>query len=333
MLLSWLSLLGCSHRTFCNPVFKGQDPWVVFAGGEYLFSGSYCGLAEICLKRSKTLVGLSDAPWKGLWKPSQDTDPNSKEIWSPELHQVDGRWYIYYAADDGHNDKHRLYVLASDAGPDGPFHEAETGLPHGQMKIQPDRWSIDPNVFEAADGRLYLTWSCTNQAGSAFPQRICLALLKTPLTIQEPAIYLSTPTEPWETRDAAVQEGPVGYTRAGRTYITYSASASFVAKDYSVGVLALALGGYPTDPTAWTKSGPIFDLHGSTYGPGSVVFVPSRDGKQDWNVYHAVDSLSCIPAYSCRSIRMQRMHFNEAGYPQLGIPRDPSERLDLPSGE
>ena len=333
LMLLALSQLGCSRRAFRNPLFKGQDPWVIFNNGEYLFSGSYCGLAEICLKRSKTLAGLADAPWEGLWKPSRDSDPNAKEIWSPELHEVDDRWYIYYSADDGRNDKHRLYVLASDAGPQGPFHEATTGLPHGQMQIQPDRWAIDPNVFQAADGRMYLTWSCTNQGGAAFPQRICLALLKTPLSIQEPAVYISAPTEAWETRDAAIQEGPVGYTRAGHTYITYSASASFIAKDYAVGVLALAPGGSPVDPRAWTKSGPIFDRHGATYGPGSVVFVPSRDGKQDWNVYHAINSFSCVPAYTCRSIRMQPMRFDQAGYPQLGIPRDPGERLDLPSGE
>lgn len=329
-------LMQTSHAaTFTNPVFQGQDPWVTYVDGTYYYSGCNCGVADICIKASRSLSGLAKAPWIGVWKHAHDSDPNAREIWAPELHRVNGRWYIYYAADDGDNNHHRLFVLSSDGEGSGlgTFHEAGTGLPHGELHLSSDRWAIDPNVFTAADGKLYLTWSCTNFSDSTFPQRICLAPMRDAVTVAGPTVYLSTPDETWETRGKPIQEGPVGYTRDGRTYITYSGSASWIPNDYAVGLLTLQQGANPLDASAWKKSGPIFDHHGKVYGPGSVVFVPSPDGHEYWNVYHAIDRLTCKPAYACRDIRMQPMHFDGQGAPVLGVPIDPGVRLALPSGD
>lgn len=332
---AWLCASGCMAATFTNPVFVGQDPWVTLVDGVYYYSSAHCGVADICVKQSRTLTGLAHAPWVGVWTHRHDDDPNAKEVWAPELHRVDGRWYVYYAADDGDNNHHRLYALASDGKGDalGIFSEADTGLPHGQLDVSTDHWGIDPNVFTAADGKLYLTWSCTNQADSAFPQRICLAPMRDALHASGPTVFLSTPTEAWETRDKPIQEGPIGYARNGYTYIAYSGSASWIPDDYAVGLLTLAPGGDARDASAWHKSGPIFDRHGKVYGPGSVVFVPSPDGKQWWNVYHAIERLSCKPAYDCRDIRMQPMHFDAQGAPLLGVPVDPGVPVELPSGD
>jgi len=340
----WQALIGgvalwaaqsCAAGTFANPVFVGQDPWVTFVDGVYYYSGAHCGVADICVKQSRTLSGLASAPWIGLWKHIRDDDPNGKEIWAPELHRIDGRWVVYYAADDGDNNHHRLFALSSDGKGDalGTFKEADTGLPHGQLDISTDHWGIDPNAFVAADGKLYLTWSCTNHGDSAFPQRICLVPMRDALHAAGPTVFLSTPTESWETRGKPIQEGPVGYTRHGRTYITYSGSASWIPNDYAVGLLTLAPGASAVNASAWRKSGPIFDHHGKVYGPGSVVFVPSPDGSQDWNVYHAIERLDCKSAYDCRDIRMQRMSFDAQGAPILGAPVDPGVPLDLPSGD
>ncbi len=318
--------------TFVNPLFKGGDPWVTRYRGVYYYSASNCGIADICVKHARTLTGLAKARWIGVWNHADASTPNAHDVWAPELHHIKGRWYIYYAADDGDNDHHRLYVLSAD-NPLGPFKEAHTGLPHGRLEDSTDHWAIDPDVFTAADGKLYLTWSCTNHSDARFPQRICLARLRDPTHISSPTAFISTPTRPWETRGKPIQEGPVGYTRDGHTYITYSASASWIANDYAVGLLALTPGASPLNPSSWTKSGPIFDHHGGVYGPGSVVFVPSPDGTQYWNLYHAIDRTTCSPAYDCRDIRMQRMHFDAKGAPVLGDPVDPGVPLHVPSGD
>lgn len=334
-ILAGLALGGVLHAaagTFSNPLFEGGDPWVTRVDGTYYYAASNCGVADICIKHSTSLSGLAGASWVGVWHHARDDDPNGSEIWAPELHHLDGRWYVYYAADDGDNDHHRLFVLSADT-PLGPFREAETGLPHGRLATSDGHWAIDPDVFEAADGRRYLAWSCTNYPDSRFPQRICLAPLRDPLHVGGPTVYLSTPTQAWETRGKPIQEGPVGYTRDGRTYLTYSASASWIPNDYAVGLLTLAPGGSPLDPAAWRKSGPIFDHHGHVYGPGSVVFAPSPDDRQWWVLYHAIERLDCDPAYRCRDIRMQPMRFDKDGAPKLGEPVEAGVRLPLPSGD
>ena len=322
--------------SFHNPLFKGGDPWVTHVDGMYYYSAANCGVADICIKRSTTLFGLANAPWMGVWTHARSNDPNAHDVWGPELHRLGGKWYIYYAADDGDNNHHRLYVLTSAdslSSPDEPFVEADTGLPHGQLADSTGNWAIDPDVFVAADGNMYLTWSCTAQRDSSFPQRICLAPLRDPLHVGGPSVFLSIPTAAWEKRGKPIQEGPVGYTRSGRSYITYSASASWIANDYAVGLLTLAPGASPMNPSSWKKSGPIFDHDKKVYGPGSVVFVPSPDGHQWWNVYHAIERLDCMPAYQCRDIRMQPMRFDAVGAPLLGLPLDPALPVPVPSGE
>lgn len=327
-----MAATGAPSARFSNPLFDGGDPWVTRVDGVYYYSASNCGIADLCIKHSRSLSGLADAPWIGVWSHASDSDPNAHEVWAPELHHLDGRWYLYYAADDGSNEHHRLYVLVADA-PQGPYRAADTGKPFGQLPESSGHWAIDPDVFTAADGRRYLTWSCTDHGDSTFPQRICLAPLHDPIHVGGPTVAISTPSQPWETRGKPIQEGPVGYTRNGHSYITYSASASWIPDDYAVGLLTLEAGGAPSKAASWHKSGPIFDHHGKVYGPGSVVFAPSPDDSQWWNLYHAIERLDCNPAYRCRDIRMQPMHFDAAGAPVLGTPKPLSTTFPLPSGD
>ncbi len=325
------ALASTAPATFTNPLFPGGDPWVTHEDNVYYYSATSCdGHQDICLKSAPTLTGLIDAPWKVVWAPKSPADPNGEEIWAPEIHKVNGHWFIYYCADPNRdNNQHRVFVLrAATSDPMGEYTEGETGLPHGGLARVNDRWAIDPDVFTAADGNLYLTWSCTNYPDSRFPQRICLARLKDPEHLETNPLQISTPLESWEIKGAAIQEGPVGYTRNNKTFITYSASSSWLADTYSVGLLTNDSNELLA-PERWAKTGPIFANHGRTYGPGSVVFVPSPDGKQMWNFYHAIERTDCTPAYNCRDIRMQPMHFTESGSPVLGTslrPRRPHRR-------
>lgn len=319
--------------TFQNPLFGGGDPWVLYDGGNYYYSESYCGIATICIKRSPTLTGLATAPWVGVWN-SPASGPNSGDVWSPELHRVNGSWYIYYAADNaGDNNTHRLFVLqANTTDPLGTYSMANTGAPNGQLVEPSGRWAIDPNVFTAANGLLYLTWSCTPYTNATGPQSICLARLSDALHVTGSTVRISTPTQAWEKRTAPIQEGPVGFVRNGRTFITYSGSASWTTNDYAVGLLTNSDGNLLT-ASSWSKQGPIFDHHGTAYGTGSVVFVQSPDGREMWNVYHGIDRLTCSPAYSCRDIRMQKLYWLADGTPLLGYPVNPAVSLAVPSGE
>ena len=320
----------CWGRTFKNPLFQGTDPWITYDNGTYYYLEDGCAVGmDICMKTSSTLTGIASAPFVNLFT-APSTGPNSAEVWAPELHKVNGIWYIYYAADDGDNNDHRLFVLQSTtSSPLGPYEMADTGATNGQIIESTGNWAIDPDVFTAADGNLYLTWSCTNSAQAVEPQNICIARMLDALHTTGNTVVISVPDHAWEQRGGSINEGPVGFVRNGATYITYSASATFVVDAYCVGLLKTTSMNI-LDPGPWTKDGPIFDAHGSsTYGPGSVVFVQSPDGTETWNVYHGWDDLQG----NSKSIRMQKLYWGSDGTPVLGYPYDLSINMPVPSGE
>ena len=86
------------------------------------------------------LIGEPGRPW-------------SQGGWAPELHKIDGTWYIYLAADDGDNEHHRMYVLrGTSADPTDRFELV------GKLGDSTDEWAIYGTVI-AYGGELYFCWS------------------------------------------------------------------------------------------------------------------------------------------------------------------------------
>lgn len=332
----WLALAALSlvlvtcrsgAQAFTNPVFQSQDPWVTYVDGSYYYSDS--AGRSIRIRKSPTLTGLATATPIVVWR-APDRGPNSQNVWSPEIHCIGAAWYIYYAADDGDNAHHRIFVVqATSSDPQGSYREGDTGYPAGEIHEANNCWAIDPDVFTAADGKRYLVWSGWPTGSNM--QCIYLAPMADPLHLAGPRVQIARPEQTWETRTAPIEEGPIGYTHNGVTYVVYSGSASWTI-DYSVGLLTNP-SGQILNSQAWTKSGPILDHHGRSYGPGSVVFTPSPDGTETWMLYHGIDSPKCRPSYACRDIRMQRIAWNPDGSPLLGYPIDPGIPIPVPSGE
>jgi GH43 family beta-xylosidase len=321
--------IAVPSQTFENPLFSSQDPYVTFWQGSYYYTES--GHNQIRIRRAQTLIGLRAAKPEVAWTSPWVGFDGRANIWAPEIHQVGGRWYIYYAADFRSDGRHRLFVVQGGADPMDPYEVPDTGYPRGQIAESTGKWAIDPNVFYGADGQLYITWSCTGDDVGKAAQNLCLARMGDALHISSATLQVSRPEESWETRTGYIQEGPVGFVHDGKTYLTYSASANWTPNDYTVGVL-LNSDGNLLDAKSWSKHGPIFDHHGTAYGPGSVVFVPSPDGTELWNVYHAYDRLDCA-VWACRTIRMQKVEWDAGGLPLLGYPTNPGISLQAPSGE
>ncbi len=320
---------GQNAAKFSNPAFRSQDPWVVLSNGVYYYSESDGD--RIFLRVSRTLTGLKKARPQIVWTAPRKGLNGQANVWAPEIHELDGKWYMYFAADYAGNGRHSLYVLEGGTDPTGPYAPGDTGLAEGRIFELSGRWAIDPNVFLGHDGKLYVGFSCTEDEIGSLPQALCLARMSDPLHLAGPAVRISTPTEEWETRTGPVQEGPVGFVRNQTTFLTYSASASWTTNDYTAGILVNS-GGDLLDPTAWVKHGPILDSHGKTYGPGSLVFIPSPDGTELWSLYHAYDRLDC-PQWGCRSVRLQRVYWPTPDVPWLGCPVDPDVELVMPSGD
>lgn len=317
-------------RPYANPLksFKGADPWLQYHDGNYyLITTTFTGILGI--RKSPTLAGLATAPNVQVW--SDTTSTRDTNFWAPEMHLVDGHWYVYYSA--GRSgvaccDSQRTHVLES-AGTDpmGPY--TYKGSLTGS-NLTPGGWLIDASLLRA-NNRLYLV-------GSGFvdgsTQSLVIAPLSNPYTLASSTFtVISGPTLDWERSGSPVNEGPEPLYHDGRTFLTYSASSCQTA-DYKLGRLELT-GTDPLSPASWTKKQtPVFqrsDTNG-VYGPGHNGFFTSPDGTENWIVYHA-NSASNGGCGNGRTTRAQEFTWNADGTPNLGTPVALGTTLPGPSGE
>jgi GH43 family beta-xylosidase len=163
------------------------------------------------------------------------------QVWAPELHMIDGLWYIYYSSSDGRNKTHRPRVIGAGMSPFGPYHFSET--------IDYVHWGIDMTVFAWKSLR-YAIWSGWETNREDSPQNLYIAPLTSPVEIGKRTL-LDIPTYNWERSIAPILEGPQVWIDYGTLYILYSANASW-KPEYSTGILELA-GENPLNPQDWIK--------------------------------------------------------------------------------
>src|SRR5215211_1506037 len=98
-----------SQKTFTNPILpSGADPWSIYKDGYYYYTHTLG--SRLVLWKTKNIAALDKAEKATVFEPPAGT-MYSKGLWAPEIHYLQGRWYFYFAADNGHNETHRLYVL------------------------------------------------------------------------------------------------------------------------------------------------------------------------------------------------------------------------------
>lgn len=321
---------GAADSTFTNPLLtSGPDPWVIQQDTMYYYMNTLGN--RLAIWPTSKMSNLAGAIPVTIWN-APATGPYSKDIWAPELHYFNNRWYMYFAADDGNNNNHRIYALENDNADPTSLSWTFKGK---IADTTADRWAIDASAFEY-NGKLYLIWSgwadTTNVA-----QNIYIAPLSDPTTIGGPRVLLSSPTLSWEKVGAppAVNEGPEALTGpSGQLFLTYSASGCWT-DSYCLGLLTLRTGGNPLNPADWTKSpNAVFSSapDSGAYAPGHNGFFISRSGTQNWLIYHA-NPLQAEGCGNNRSPRMQRFTWNADGSPNFGTPVKINEPLPKPSGE
>ena len=86
-------------------VYQRADPFVyLHTDGYYYFTGTMPQYDCIEIRRAKTLNGLLTADSEVVWK-KHTTGEMGSHIWAPELHYIDGVWYIYFTAGDAKEDR------------------------------------------------------------------------------------------------------------------------------------------------------------------------------------------------------------------------------------
>jgi GH43 family beta-xylosidase len=321
---------GTADSSFSNPLLpNGADPWVLQHDSVYYYTHTTGD--RILIYATKKMSELGKATPTTVWMPPPTGD-YSKEIWAPEIHFLQNRWYIYFAADDGNNDHHRIYALECD----DPDPVKGTWTFRGKIAdTATDKWAIDASVFEYGQ-QLYMIWSGWKGDVNG-EQDIFIAKMKDPLTLNGPRVLIASPTHDWERAGAppSVNEGPEALTGpGGRLFLTFSAGGCWTDQ-YCLGLLSLKDGGDPLQPGDWTKSdNPVFSSYpeGGVFGPGHNGFFRSRDGREDWILYHA-NSAAGQGCGANRNPRMQPFTWKSDGSPDFGTPASIYSPLRKPGGE
>ena len=280
--------------------FPGQDPWVVAHDGSFLLVQSAGGNRRIVIKRFRHLERMDRNVETVIWS-ARAGGGRYRQVWAPELHQLEGRWYVYFAAGDGQPANHRMFALVAD-DPFGPY--CELGPVRDTLH---DVWSIDMTVFTHEDG-LYAVWSGWEGPHDGFPQNLYVAPMADPWTISGERRCISRPEHGWETSVAPVNEGPtvVRHAGTGRLFLLYAADASWTTA-YKTGLIEWT-GGDIMDPRAWRKSpDPWFT------GGGHGCVVDTTTGSHF--VYHR--KLTGEPGWADREIRSTPLLWDADGYPLI----------------
>ena len=291
-----------------NPIHQGRcDPWVYLHEGSYYYCYSRGrGISVAKMSSLHTLVPKGTA----VFDPPKWTE-YSEELWAPELHYLNGEWYIYVAASDGYSSNHRMFVLKSTS--DNPRGRYEMV---GQITDPSNKWAIDGTVMEL-NGELYFLWSGW-EGDKDGRQNLYIAHLSDPCTIDSERVMISTPEHNWETVEwPDVNEGPTVLQHGGKTFVVYSASGSW-GDYYCLGMLTLT-GEDPMDPASWTKeSRPVFTRRTDVcYGPGHCSFSTAVDGSV-WMIYHG--NQVSDTGWDGRSVWIAPVTFDEDGTPHFGRP-------------
>ncbi len=303
-----------------NPIVRQRaDPWVYkHTDGYYYMTASVPEYDRIELRRARTIQGLSTATPITIWR-RHSSGIMGGHIWAPEIHFIDGRWYIYFTAGTSSNRFDiRLYVLeCSDSNP-----VTGTWIERGQLKTNWESFTLDATIFEH-NGIRYLVWA-QQDSKIASNSNIYIAKMNGPLSIIGNQVMIATPQYSWEKIGYAVNEGPAIIKRNGRIFMTFSASAT--DSNYCMGLLTASDTSNLLDPKSWYKSpNPVFQTNTSTsqYGPGHNSFTTSPDGKVDIMIYHARNyrNITGDPLYDPnRHTRAQKVSWNADGTPNFGIP-------------
>lgn len=305
-----------------NPLVRQRADAQVFRheDGFYYMTGSVPEYDRLVLRRSRTLAGLATAEEAVLWR-HEASGPMSGFIWAPELHLIDGRWIMYFAAgpSGGGEDVFRIRTYAVVCNGQDPMIGNWSVL--GQFQAPWDSFNLDSTSF-VHRGIRYFAWA-QRERGIETNSNLYLAPLATPLTLAAKPVRLSVPTLEWEIRGFKVNEAPAVIERNGRLFMTYSASATDAR--YCLGLLTADADADIMDVRAWSKSPvPVFGTcrETSVFGPGHNSFTVDEEGR-DVLVYHGRDyeKIEGDPLFNPdRHTRVQRLYFDAQGRPDFGVP-------------
>lgn len=277
-------------------ILKFNEPWILqradpyvylHTDGWYYFTGSIPEYDCIGLRRARSLAELPEAEEVIIWK-KHESGPMSEHIWAPELHYLQGKWYLYFAAGEKEDVwKIRPFVLeCRGQNPlTDPWEEKGKMQRADGDEFSFEAFSLDATVFEDK-GRYYFVWAEKVGVGKQI-SNLYIAEMESPYKLKTVQVLLTTPDYDWERVGFWVNEGPGILKHGNKLFLTYSASETGTA--YCVGMLTAESGSDLLDPLSWKKERyPVLKTEEKRgiFGPGHNSFTKDEEGN-DIMVYHA----------------------------------------------
>jgi len=304
-------------------ILQRADPYVYkHKDGQYYFTASLPSYDAVFLRKASTLEGLQEAEEVTVWE-KHETGIMGAHIWAPELHYLQGKWYIYFAG--GNADDIwaiRPYVL--ECADEDPL--TGTWIEKGKMGSADndvfsfEGFSLDATVFESR-GRHYYVWAEKVGVGRQI-SNLYIGEMESPFKLKSQQVMLTTPDYDWERAGFWVNEGPAVLKKDGRIFLTYSASDTGI--NYCMGMLTADEDSDLMDPGSWKKERlPIMQTDESygIYGPGHNSFTKDEEGN-DIMVYHArtKKEIAGNPLYEPnRHAMLMKINWNHNGRPVFGF--------------
>ncbi len=318
---------------FKNPIVEGgfADPYVVYKDG-YYYAMTTSG-NNIRIRKTKYMSLLNQAENRIIWTPATGTTYTSN-IWAPELHYLNGRWYIYFAA-SGADVGQRMHVLESTSQDPS----ARSWIYKGKISDTSDQWAIDGTVLKH-NGKNFFIWSGWESEATKLKQHLYIASMSNPWTISGERTKISSPTNVWEKYEGSANGDFVGATGVNEApiilkkdaestvYLVFSVSR-YNSDNYSLATMNLIHGGDPLNAAHWVNKKRVFISANGVYGPGHNSFFTS--GSEHWIFYHARNTAN-TPNGS-RTARIQKISWDANGAPIFGNPVSTSSQLEIPAGE
>lgn len=320
--------------SYPNPfIIERADPYVTKGDdGYYYFTASYPaymdvdhGYDRIVLRRSKTVLGLTNAEEHTVWS-AHENGNMAKHIWAPEIHNIGGSWYIMFAAGDK-EDVWRIRPYFLKCTGDDPINDEYIELGRAKAtdgdNMSFEDFSLDMTYFEH-NGEHYLIWA--EKRGDSVLMMARINPEQPNQLISKP-IMLTKPEYDWEIIRYRVNEGPSVLKSSDKVIVFFSASGT--GEEYCMGMLWADKDVDLMDISSWHKEDkPILSTTDLTdeVGPGHNSFVVDENDKQ-LIVYHARPKSHLTKECGtycdeslydpCRHARVREVEFDQSNLPHI----------------
>jgi beta-xylosidase len=287
-------------------VWDSADPAVLVVGSStYLFGST--NNKKVPVRQLTTFsgsLGASKTEWDQVWSPASKNDAmptrpswvnpsrfgGTWQIWAPSPIRIGSTYYLYFAsnragATDLNNDQ--CIGRASSSTPMGPYAPEASpmycGLPREAGSNSWGRGVLDPEVFRAPDGKLYLLVSLS-RTEDAIGVLALDSAGRIPGGINARPTTLVSKSLPWHdgsdnstlTRSFGTLENPsMIYEPKTKTYLLFYSAGKWDSAFYNTGFARCAS---PTGPCTLQREGPFLKSGNGRTGVGGLTAFRTSDG-------------------------------------------------------